>query len=53
MADRGLAEKLANLPGDKNAVQGALDDVEDDNGVTEIESLCMNCHGNVSCTITL
>lgn len=26
------------------------DDEDDDNGVTEIESLCMNCHDDVSIT---
>lgn len=28
-------------------------DEDDDNGVTEIESLCMNCHDDVSITDSL
>ena len=32
---------------------GDVVEKEDDNGVMEVESLCMNCHENVSCRANL
>lgn len=32
---------------------GDMVEKEDDNGVMEVESLCMNCHENVSCRASL
>jgi len=48
-----IGKKAATLSDSKNAPQAQADDVEDDGAgeqklVDEIESLCMNCHANVS-----
>ena len=37
----------SELVGEAPSSVEILQDEEDDNGVTEIESLCMNCHDNV------
>jgi hypothetical protein len=38
---------LNSPPNVHGAGQGSQESDEEDNGVTEIESLCMNCHDNV------
>jgi zinc finger protein len=57
--DLGLAESLANTAlfdkkerhaGDAPADGPLFQDIDGDQSVTEIESLCMNCHENVRTT---
>lgn len=47
MAEGKPHESLKGEPEVNSAVQTVDGGEEDDNGVTEIESLCMNCHDDV------
>jgi hypothetical protein len=43
----GASETFRSLPNVHGAGQGLQENDEEYNGVTEIESLCMNCHDDV------
>jgi hypothetical protein len=50
-ADKDLVENLKPASDDANGPVSTSAEVdENDNGVTEIESLCMNCHDDVRTT---
>lgn len=50
MAEPEPGESFSQLPGVDGAGQTGNECDEDDNGVTEMESLCMNCHDDVRCS---
>lgn len=52
ITDRPVAEDSPIVGDPDRGVQALQEDDEDDNGVTEIESLCMNCHDNVKANNT-
>jgi zinc finger protein len=49
-----IGHKVENLGPAVNGdgAAGAADAVDDQKAVEEIESLCMNCHENVSCLVS-
>jgi hypothetical protein len=49
-ADKDLVENLKPASGANGPVSAWAEVDENDNGVTEIESLCMNCHDDVRTT---
>jgi hypothetical protein len=52
MPEQEISEDSKPFDGVDTAVQALNGDDDDDNGVTEIESLCMNCHDDVRITDT-
>lgn len=47
MPEEGLGENVQPSSHGDGTGQALVENEEIDNGVTEIESLCMNCHSNV------
>jgi hypothetical protein len=50
MPELDISEESKPLDSMDSAVQALNEDSDNDNGVTEIESLCMNCHDDVRVT---
>jgi hypothetical protein len=50
MPEQEVSEDSRPYDSMDTAVQALNGDGDDDNGVTEIESLCMNCHDDVRIT---